>query len=383
MSLLQGVEKIIPPNAFQISSAEVIQNSHSFSEMDEIERRIESAPEPQIFQWYMRFQMWKPGPLLIVLWWFCIILVGVFYGFKLLGLTVFSFSAPPGTEGHTADVMMSKEFGDKADSRQLLIYYHCDECGNATGRSLPPIQWTPNKTFTPLHNQSYEGWTLNRMSHELVSWCNQYPDVFQGYTDFYDTFFSYGLIKDTGLPENDILARLAHKIFVTEGNDSAIGIVTYDNTADQTEKNEFIDDLTDQCTHIANRYGRGKIKMSMTGETALIMAMNAESRKDVEKKDTLTIPIALCVLALIVRSWRLMFIPLLTFGTSICAAFSLMRPVEYIHWPIAGPLYSINLLISAIWSIVHLFASPFGCHRVSLWNIYFDAKSHAFCGVTD
>ena len=130
MSLLQGVEKIIPPNAFQISSAEVIQNSHSFSEMDEIERRIESAPEPQIFQWYMRFQMWKPGPLLIVLWWFCIILVGVFYGFKLLGLTVFSFSAPPGTEGHTADVMMSKELGDKAYSRQLLIYYNCEECGN-------------------------------------------------------------------------------------------------------------------------------------------------------------------------------------------------------------------------------------------------------------
>ncbi len=63
--------------------------------------------------------------------------------------------------------------------------------------------------------------------------------------------------------------------------------------------------------------------MRMTGESALTKAMNAESRKDVEKKDTLTIPIALCVLALIIRSWRLMFIPLVTFGTSICAAFSL------------------------------------------------------------
>merc|ERR1719361_1175943 len=64
----------------------------------------------------------------------------------------------------------------------------------------------------------------------------------------------------------------------------------------------------------------------MTGESALIKAMNAESRKDVEKKDTLTIPIALCVLALIIRSWRLMFIPLVTFLVSICASFSVMRP---------------------------------------------------------
>ena len=103
----------------------------------------------------------------------------------------------------------------------------------------------------------------------------------------------------------------------------AIGVVQYQNNANEDVKNNFIDWLHDNCIHIST----DKMEISMTGESALIKDMNEESKKDVERKDVITIPIALIVLAIIVQSWRLMFIPILNFGVSICASFSLMKPV--------------------------------------------------------
>ena len=197
--------------------------------------------------------------------------------------------------------------------------------------------------YTKYLNLNSTNWTMNVMGQQIITWAQDQGGIFLSYADFYQTYFSYGLasasdphtpiipiknINGSGYPENLVLATLASEIFISTDNTSAIAILTYDNTYDQQTKNNFIDDLDAKCGDIAKEYGADTIKLSMTGETALIKAMNEESRKDVERKDTLTIPLALCVLALIIRSWRLMFIPLLTFGVSICCAFSLMRPVK-------------------------------------------------------
>ena len=198
-------------------------------------------------------------------------------------------------------------------------------------------------TYTRYLNESYQGWIMNKISQELVTWAKEQGDIFLSYSDFYLTYFFYGItpnghinkfpMNETyGLPKNLLLANLSTEIFINEKENSAIGILTYDNTYDQTDKNNFIDNLNDACSRIGNKYGKGKISVSMTGESALVKAMNEESRKDVERKDVLTIPLALCVLALIIRSWRLMFIPLLTFGVSICTSFSVMRPVKILYF---------------------------------------------------
>ena len=118
----------IPSYANKLSTSEEILNQHKVLDMDEIERRIEADPEPAIFRWYIKFQLWKPGPFIVCAFWFGILLLGVFYGFDLLNLTVFTFSAPSGTDGYTADQKMDEEFSDRSNARQLLIYYQCDSC---------------------------------------------------------------------------------------------------------------------------------------------------------------------------------------------------------------------------------------------------------------
>ena len=144
---------------------------------------------------------------------------------------------------------------------------------------------------------------MNNMAHKLVTWAQEQNGIFLTYSDFYSTYFSYGLIAGTGTPENVPLTYIAKNIFISNNSNSAIGILTYDNNFDQQDKNDFLDNMNNECGAIARKYGNNTIKMTMTGESALIKDMNAESRKDVEKKDTLTIPIALCVLALIIRSY--------------------------------------------------------------------------------
>eukprot|EP01084_Bolivina_argentea_P026894 50007_1 len=159
MSVLR--EEDIQSFAFQISTVDEFQPKPFLSispNMDEIERRIESDPEPAIFRFYINFQFSKFGPYIVIVWWFCMILAGVFYGFDVLNLTVFSFSAPSGTDGYTADQKMKQEFKSISDSRQLLIYYKCDQCGNSTGHNYPPIQWTPYQNYTPKHDATYLGW---------------------------------------------------------------------------------------------------------------------------------------------------------------------------------------------------------------------------------
>ncbi len=59
----------------------------------------------------------------------------------------------------------------------------------------------------------------------------------------------------------------------------------------------------------------------------MINDMSEESRSDVEQKDVITIPLALAVLAAVVRSWRVMFIPLICVIISVMASFSIMLPV--------------------------------------------------------
>ncbi len=144
--------------------------------------------------------------------------MGVFYGFDVLNLTVFTFSAPSGTDGYTADKKMKSEFKQNYDSRQLLIYYKCDHCGNKTGDNYAPIQWTPDMNYTQYQAQTYLGWTLNNMENELVKWAKTRGGIYQSYSDFYGTYFLYGLTKQShklgpyvipaGIPENQILALL-------------------------------------------------------------------------------------------------------------------------------------------------------------------------------
>eukprot|EP01083_Nonionella_stella_P175499 611333_1 len=100
----------------------------------------------------------------------------------------------------------------------------------------PIHQSNGHLTQTTLYrNQSYLGWTLNAMTHQLVTWAQSQGHIFQTYHGFYDTYFSYGLTDMDfppyiypGTPQNKILAGLSKQIFMSKDNKSAIGILTYD-----------------------------------------------------------------------------------------------------------------------------------------------------------
>merc|ERR1719197_295400 len=55
--------------------------------------------------------------------------------------------------------------------------------------------------------------------------------------------------------------------------------------------------------------------------------METASHHDIAIKDPIVLPIALIVLAVVVRSWRLMLIPVFCVSCSVCLSYTIMYPV--------------------------------------------------------
>eukprot|EP01084_Bolivina_argentea_P128141 226544_1 len=284
-----------------------------FDRTDDIERRIEAEPEPKFFTWYINFLLWKPGPILFIILWIGTIVVGILYGVELLNLTVMDFDAPPGTDGAIADDKMMQEFPSRETSQELLLYFSCSTCGS--GNSAIELISTTNST--PI---------MSTMSNKFQEWF-QLQTAFESYSDYYTTSSMYN-------NTNGNMTFLANSLFISNTNTSAVGLISYDNNKEKThrtDKSHFLDDTNDKCNEITQQYGENIIKVAMTGANAMAKAMTEQSKTDVGINCLLLVPVALCVLALIIRSWRLMFIPVACFTVSICASFSILRPfAEYV-----------------------------------------------------
>ena len=70
-------------------------------------------------------------------------------------------------------------------------------------------------------------------------------------------------------------------------------------------------------------------------------------RPDLEKMDSIALPLALFVLAAYLQSWRLVLMPVVCVGASVAAAFSIMYPIA-IYWQISSfaPSISMSLVIA-------------------------------------
>ncbi len=130
------------------------------------------------------------------------------------------------------------------------------------------------------------------MSNQFQQWLLLQPP-FESYADYYTTAAMYN-------GANGNITYLANTLFISDTNTSAVGIIIYDNTK---KHGNFLDDTNDKCNVITDDFGQGQIKVAMTGADAMAKAMTEQSRIDVGVNCLLLVPVALCVFALIIRSW--------------------------------------------------------------------------------
>lgn len=107
-------------------------------------------------------------------------------------------------------------------------------------------------------------------------------------------------------------------------------IADYINSALQSEKSSF--------------------KFETTGSVVLYEDLQNLAISDLTSKDIFTFPFALLVLFFVIRSWRLMIIPLLTLSLSILVSFTLMYPAT-LYWKVvafAPPIMMSSMLALSI-----------------------------------
>ena len=163
-----------------------------------VEDKIEDAEEGLFFKKYWQFLSSKWGKYIIVLFWIGILILGVFYGFKFLSLTVFEFSAPNGTDGAIAQDMYNAKFDDQSNIRTLVILYQCNSCNNTwkngtTYEFNVPTNvsaYVKNATNFTLHNKVYPFSIQNNTQYKYISgnmsiWLEQRGDIVFNYLDYY------------------------------------------------------------------------------------------------------------------------------------------------------------------------------------------------------
>ncbi len=110
--------------------------------------------------------------------------------------------------------------------------------------------------------------------------------------------------------------------FVSETNTTTIVDISLNSISDST-LNDFVAFVYDTLDFIQPE---GYI-MLLTGSHILFEDMKNASERDILTMDSIVLPLALLILALVLKSFKLMIIPVLSVGFSIATSFFLMYPI--------------------------------------------------------
>ncbi|ETO16326.1 hypothetical protein RFI_21026 [Reticulomyxa filosa] len=301
--------------------------------MQSLEDELEDLPEPEIFKKYFRFVSWKWGRVIIIVWWSAMVILGLSYGFELE-------KKRGGLKKKKLKYKISqnefrKKFHSIATTKELIVYYTCSYLYyyylSTFIFSIFFFIHLKKKKNIPLVNSPaaqcdtdhpiYDLPQLQNMSQQLNASLHTYSEankhIIFSYKDYFDaqaTCNKYKSINKTC--EEDIKKDFHFSLKVKQAK-HALGTIRYDGESDSSETRDMNDYIKGECQRLSN----DKIVVKFTGETPMVQDMTESSRKDVEQKEVYTIPLALCVLAIVVKTWRTMFIPIICVLGSICTSF--------------------------------------------------------------
>ncbi|MHA1347373.1 MAG: MMPL family transporter [Candidatus Heimdallarchaeaceae archaeon] len=227
--------------------------------------------------------------VIIVLW--CIILgFSVWLGPKFLDSTSSSFDPPPGSPSQLAEEVLVTEFPDFAnESSSVILVRMIDE------------------------NESV-------INTEVEAFCQNITDITNEYSDqtIIVSILNYYIFNDLGFVS-------AAGSFVSDSERSMLIVIDLKYEGADSVIDDFIYYLRDNIASMENE--DNGFEAYLTGFTAMYMDMKEVTQEDLALMDMIVIPIAMLVLAFVLRSLKLMILPILSMGISVLASFLIMYPL--------------------------------------------------------
>lgn len=227
----------------------------------------------------------KKYKLFIIITWVIIIGFSVWLAPKFISETSSDFNVPEDTPSFIANTILKEEFPNIDTETTIVLVIQ-----NPNGTVLN----TDIEDFSNSFNTSL------RLS--------EYADMIVSLNGYY--FLVGGGLGDAAMG------------YVSDSNNTMIMEINV-NTVSDEELNSFIDflDLT-----IDELEPEG-YTILLTGSHILFEDMKQASEKDIIVMDSIVLPIALIVLALVLKSFKLMIIPIISVAFSIGTSFFVMYPI--------------------------------------------------------
>eukprot|EP00164_Ancoracysta_twista_P000151 GFYU01000222.1.p1 GENE.GFYU01000222.1~~GFYU01000222.1.p1 ORF type:complete len:843 (+),score=247.73 GFYU01000222.1:254-2782(+) len=240
------------------------------------------------------FDFLRQTKYVIVVFWALVLGFGTWIAPKFLQECSMDFNPPDGSASVVAQHEFDRYFENDAGVTSIaLLISPKDENSPLITDSLSPV-----KDF----------------SLELAKRVNNYNG--QHNTDLVQNVGGYWLLFMEG---NTLVAAS----FNSEDNRySIINISIYTGNA---MEDDFLDFLQSAVTDLTP--ANAEFTYRLTGSPYLLRDVKTGTARDMSRMDMIVAPIAMLVLAIILQSFRMMIIPLLTIATSFVCSFMIMYPV--------------------------------------------------------
>jgi len=226
----------------------------------------------------------KKYKIVIIILWLIIIGFSIWLAPKFIGETSSEFNVPEDTPSAIANEVLKEEFPNIDTETTIVIVIY-------------------NEFGTSLCNETRD------FSYEL-----KYSLMTSSYSDLVTDINGFFFMMEIGLED-------AAYGYVSDSTNTTILEINLVQWSEE-EVGQFIDYLKELVSNIEPE----GFTILLTGAEILFADMQKSAEEDIIMMDSIVLPIALIVLALVLRSFRLMILPIVSVGFSIATSFFLMYP---------------------------------------------------------
>jgi uncharacterized membrane protein YdfJ with MMPL/SSD domain len=248
------------------------------------------------------FKILNTCKYLVLFIWICALGASVYLGPRMLNSTKDSFSAPTGTPAAIAQEVWTKQYPEQAQGHSLIVLLTSNDKNQS-------IIYGDGYTYALSVDTQLRTALLNRTESEL-----EHASDYVNIISYFNTITSPVPALASSLIAPDELSMVFNIEYNGQkdnGGNTAIG--------------EIVKHIRSFVSNI-NTQG-GKYSLGVTGGDALDADIGNSASKDFEHTDAIILPIALFVLMIYLKSFRLMVLPLLNVILSLLGAFAVMYPI--------------------------------------------------------
>eukprot|EP00928_Gymnodinium_smaydae_P045546 TRINITY_DN30354_c0_g1_i1.p1 TRINITY_DN30354_c0_g1~~TRINITY_DN30354_c0_g1_i1.p1 ORF type:complete len:909 (-),score=96.62 TRINITY_DN30354_c0_g1_i1:280-2952(-) len=264
--------------------------------------------------------------------WLAAVAISAPFALQLVDAARFSFEPVRGTDSYAAQERINEEFPQLSFQDIEVVLLSCSACPSQSGGVIDNRSAVGNFTYYAMR-------TLDAMLHKISQNHPEFHIQATSALDVADSALHALSAKNPLLSEDNRTALFQFSWQVLPANQ-------HDALAAFQEFSDLVDGLQAEAAQQLEDYS-----LALTGPLAMFKSTLEHTKSDLKQKDLFVLPVALLILGLRVRSWRLTLLTLTNVGMSAGISFSLFLPVAKYAIDISPLVPSVMVFLSIALSI--------------------------------